>query len=211
MKRKGLFVLLALLVVVPIGAQFVRTPYQTHPHFVWGLSPSFFERHQTHSDAEAIDNAIGILMGIGDYCWHEGFHFQLIRIQKAATELDPTFGEAYENAVWLLVSYDRKEEALALLKRYLQNNPNRYEPYYELGWFYYWWMKQPEEAIPWLEKAVQFPHPPIIEHTLAHAYERVGRLKEALAVWENKLRRYPNDPIAKRHSERLRQRLERER
>lgn len=188
-------------------AQLVGSPYQSHPHFVWGLVPSFFERHKTHSDAEVVENAIGILTGIGDYCWHEGFHFQLIRIQKACIELDPSFGEAYENAAWLLVSYNRKDEALALLKRYLENNPNRYEPYYELGWFYYHWQKQPAEAIPWLEKAVRFPHPPIIEHTLAHAYERAGRLKDALAVWENKLKRYPGDPIAKRHVERLRELL----
>lgn len=188
-------------------AQLVGSPYQSHPHFVWGLVPSFFERHKTHSDAEVVENAIGILTGIGDYCWHEGFHFQLIRIQKACIELDPSFGEAYENAAWLLISYNRKDEALALLKRYLENNPNRYEPYYELGWFYYHWQKQPAEAIPWLEKAVRFPHPPIIEHTLAHAYERAGRLKDALAVWENKLKRYPGDPIAKRHVERLRELL----
>ncbi len=205
--RKWLALLLSLSVAVPIGSQFVRSPYQSHPHFVWGLVPSFFEKHFVHSDAEVVENAIGILMGIGDYCWHEGFHYQLIRIQKASIELDPSFCEAYENAAWLLVSYDRKEEALTLLKRYLENNPNRYEPYYELGWFYFHWQKEPAKAIPWLEKAVRFPHPPIIEHTLAHAYERAGRLEDALAVWENKLKRYPNDPIAKRHSKRLRELL----
>ncbi|MCS7264231.1 MAG: hypothetical protein NZ805_05300 [Armatimonadetes bacterium] len=196
-----------LLGFVIASSQLVRSPYQSHSHFVWGLTPSFFERHNVHSDDEVIENAIGILMGVGDYCWHEGFHFQLIRILKASTELDPQFGEAYENAAWLLISYDRRDEALQLLHRYLQNNPNRYEPYYELGWFYYHWQKQPEKAIPWLEKAVRFPHPPIIEHTLAHAYERSGRLKDALTIWENKLKRYPNDPIAKRHSERLRELL----
>lgn len=205
--RKLLVLTFLFVVSLNAIAQLVQSPYQSHPHFVWGLVPSFFERHKTHSDAEVVENAIGILTGIGDYCWHEGFHFQLIRIQKACIELDPSFGEAYENAAWLLVSYNRKDEALALLKRYLKNNPNRYEPYYELGWFYYHWQKQPAEAIPWLEKAVRFPHPPIIEHTLAHAYERAGRLKDALAVWENKLKRYPDDLIAKRHVERLKELL----
>lgn len=202
---KRLALVLLLGVVIPAAAQFIRSPYQSHPHFIWGLNPSFFKRHKTHADAEVVENAIGILMGIGDYCWHEGFHSQLIRIQKACVELDPSFSEAYENAAWLLVSYNRKDEALRLLKRYLENNPNRYEPYYELGWFYFHWQKRPEEAIPWLEKAVSFPHPPIIEHTLAHAYERAGRLKDALAIWEKKLKRFPDDPIAKRHSERLRE------
>jgi tetratricopeptide (TPR) repeat protein len=188
----------------------IRSPYGAHPHYVWAISPSFFVPHTRHDEAEVLENAIGILMGIGDFCWHEGFHFQLIRIQKAAIELDPTFGDAYENAAWLLVSYNRKDEALALLKRYLQNCPDRYEPYWELGWFYFHWQKDAEAAIPWLEKAVKFPHPPQIEHTLAHAYERAGRLKDALQVWANKLKRYPNDPVAKRHHERLRQRLEQE-
>ncbi len=207
-----LVLLFALLsVVVWVVPQRVQPQYPTHPHFVWGLGPSFFEAHRTHSEQEVVDNAIGILLGIGDYCWHEGFHFQLIRIQKACVELDPQFGEAYENAAWLLVSYNRKEEALALLQRYLRENPNRYEPYYEIGWFYYHWQKQPAEAIPWLEKALRFPHPPIIEHTLAHAYERAGRLEEALAVWENKLKRYPNDLVAKRQVERLRQLLQQKR
>lgn len=205
--RKLLVLTFLFVVSLNAVAQLIQSPYQSHPHFVWGLVPSFFERHKTHLDSEVVENAIGILTGIGDYCWHEGFHFQLIRIQKACTELDPSFGEAYENAAWLLVSYNRKDEALSLLKRYLENNPNRYEPYYELGWFYYHWQKQPSEAIPWLEKAVRFPHPPIIEHTLAHAYERAGRLKDALAVWENKLKRYPGDPIAKRHVERLKELL----
>ncbi len=200
-------VTLLFLLAIIASSQFVQSPYQTHPHFVWGLTSSFFERHNVHSDEEVVEKAIGILMGIGDYCWHEGFHFQLIRILKASVELDPKFGEAYENASWLLISYDRKEEALQILQRYLQNNPNRYEPYYELGWFYFHWQKQPEKAIPWLEKALKFPHPPIIEHTLAHAYERANRLKDALEVWENKLKRYPNDPIAKRHIERLRELL----
>ncbi len=205
--RKGFVALSVLGVLVLLSVQRAQPPHPTHPHFVWGLTPSFFEHHRTHKDAEVVDNAISILLGIGDFCWHEGFHFQLIRIQKACVELDPSFGEAYENAAWLLVSYNRKDEALALLKRYLQANPNRYEPYYEIGWFYYHWQKQPAEAIPWLEKAVRFPHPPIIEHTLAHAYERAGRLRDALGVWENKLKRYPDDPIAKRHMERLRQLL----
>lgn len=196
------------LCLVVIAQVPMRSPYETHSHYVWGLSPSFFERHTHHSDTEVIDNAIGLMVGIGDFCWHEGFHFQLIRINKACVELDPTYGEAYENTAWLLVSYDRKNEALALLKRYLENNPNRYEPYYELGWFYYHWQKNPEAAIPWLEKAVKFPHPSIIEHTLAHAYERAGRPKDALQVWANKLKRYPNDPVAKRHSERLKKLLE---
>lgn len=198
-------VALVLVGAVIAGSQFVRSPYQSHPHFVWGLTPSFFERHNVHSDEEVIENAVGILIGIGDYCWHEGFHFQLIRILKASVELEPTFGEAYENAAWLLISYNRKDEALQILKQYLQRNPNRYEPYYELGWFYFHWQKEPNKAIPWLEKANRFPHPPIIEHTLAHAYERAGRLKEALAVWENKLKRYPNDPVANRQSKRLRE------
>lgn len=184
-----------------------RSPYETHPHYVWGLSPSFFERHLHHSDAEIVDNAINLMWSIGDFCWHEGYHFQLIRIAKACTELDPTFGEAYEGAVWLLGSYGRDEEALKLLKSYLKHNPNRYEPYYELGWFYHQ-RRRYEEAVPWLEKAVQFPHPPIIEHTLAHAYERSGRPKDALRVWENKLKRFSDDLVAKRHYERLKKLLE---
>lgn len=202
-----------MLAVMLIGSGSVamgqmRSPYETHPHYVWALGPSFFAHHTTHTDSEVVDNAIGILTGIGDFCWHEGYHFQLIRILKAAVELDPTFGDAYENAAWLLVSYDRKDEALALLQRYLQAVPDHYEPYWELGWFYYHWQKDPAAAIPWLEKAVRFPHPPQIEHTLAHAYERVGRPQDALRVWGNKLKRYPNDPVAKRHYERLRKQLQ---
>lgn len=179
------------------------SPYEKHPHYVWGVNPSFFTTHYYHDDEEVIENVIRLMWAIGDYCWHEGFHFQLVRIAKACLELDPSFGEAYESAAWILVSYTWKREALKLLKRYLATNPGHYEPYFELGWFYYHWLKDPKAAIPWFEKAVKLPHPPIIEHTLAHAYEKAGRLQDALRVWANKLKRFPGDPIAKRHYERL--------
>ncbi|MCS7223809.1 MAG: tetratricopeptide repeat protein [Armatimonadetes bacterium] len=196
-----------LLTVLLTGGVSIRSPYETHLHQVWDVEGSFFVEHRHHPDQEVVSRAVSILWSIGDFCWHDGFHYQLMRIAKACVELDPTFSQAYETGSWLLDSYGFSKEAEALLVLYKDRNPDRYDGYYELGWFLYR-KGRFQEAIPLLEKAVSFEHPPIIEHTLAHAYEKAGRPADALAVWQNKLKRFPKDPVAERQVRRLKEILQ---
>ncbi len=203
----GILPLIVLVTVWGPHPAHRSSPYEGHLHQVWDVEGSFFVLHRSHPVSEVADRAVSIMWSIGDYCWHEGFHYQLIRIARACVEVDPSFSEAYESGSWLLDSYGFTEEAESLLRLYLERNRDRYDPYYELGWFLFR-KGRVEEAVPLLEKAVSFDHPPIIEHTLAHAYEKSGRLRDALSVWESKLKRFPKDPVAQRQSARLRTILE---
>lgn len=120
-----------------------------------------------------------------DEYWHDGDYESCIALDRRITELDPAETEAYAVAAWLLWSLGRGEEAIAELKRGIEANPENYHLYFELGFHYFGHLKQPEQGLPWLEKAVQYPpYPVYVKRNLAHAYRAAGRYSEALATWE---------------------------
>jgi tetratricopeptide (TPR) repeat protein len=160
--------------------------------------------------ADTLDAVFGsasdVLWLLADFPWHEGLYDDAIRLSQAVTFLDPRFTDAYEVAAWLLWSSDRPEEAMRWRIKGLRANPDVYDLYFDIG-FWYFGQKDYAQAIRYLSKAATFECPETVRHSLAHALERGGRPHDALAVWEGILRENPDNAVARQNAERIRSRL----
>lgn len=173
-----------------------------HRHALRSYMPTLPFMHYSH-DAEVVrDQAVDILWLMSDRYFHVGDYESAIRMHYASIALDPQFVEAYSVAAWLLDSIDRTEEALSLLERGFNINRLSYQLPFDIG-FILTRHKRLEEAVKWYEVAAQLPAPFWVRHALAHAYEKVGRVKDALKVWEARLKEAPDDPVVKRNYERV--------
>jgi tetratricopeptide (TPR) repeat protein len=156
--------------------------------------------------AEVRDAITEVLwIGIEGY-WHEGQWEDCLRLNQEIIALDPQFVEAYTSAAWLLWSYDRDQEAVAMYQQGIAANPDSHELYFDFG-FYYRNRKQLDKAVEMLRKAVELGIDRGKQHLLPNTLEEAGRKKEALAEWRKLLKRFPNDPVAKHKSERLEREL----
>jgi tetratricopeptide (TPR) repeat protein len=140
------------------------------------------------SDRDVVEAIVGDcltqLYVVSDRHWHKGEYRHLVNINKMVIAGRPTFIEPYVNAGWLLWSMDRDAEAVALYDAGIAANPNSYALYYEKGFYLVTRKKDWKAGLPLLEKAASMPDcAKIVLHTLAHAYERSGRLDKALETW----------------------------
>lgn len=150
-----------------------------------------------------------IWIRVDDYS-HRGQWYKLLPLFKMVTFLQPKFITAWQVGGWhmaynLYFHASNPEEkskwlgaAFQFLKAGIQHNPDRYELYFEVGWTYFHKVKDYPNAIKYLTKAVQYKHPQVIEHVLAHAYEANGELGKALDIWR-KLQDDPNHEEALQH------------
>ncbi|MFQ6096355.1 MAG: HEAT repeat domain-containing protein [Armatimonadota bacterium] len=141
-----------------------------------------------------IDAAVDHLWRLVDVYWHEGKHEQCIRLDLTIAFLDPTFIEAYSTAGWLAWSAGRGDEGLRIYLDGLHANPNQYDMYYEVA-FHYFNIRQWTTAARYFRKATEFECPDYVPRMLAHSLERAGRLEEAYAVWEDLLKKTPDNQI----------------
>lgn len=116
--------------------------------------------------------------------FHHGEYSHAININRVVAQGDPHNTDAYGDAGWLLWSLGRLDEAEEFLKEGLAANPNTYDMYEEMGT--YWWMyrKNPANAIPFLEKAVQFDCRFNTWNSLATCYEKTNQWDKAVTAWE---------------------------
>ncbi len=140
-----------------------------------------------------------------DY-WHEGEWEEAIRLCRQIVQVDPTFVEAYTGAAWMLWSMDRDAEAIELYQAGIRNNPKSYEVHHEYG-MYFRYRQKWEEAAEQFRISVELGAPKAFQHMLPNALERGGHKTEALVEWREILKRFPDDPIAKQHIERLEKEL----
>jgi tetratricopeptide (TPR) repeat protein len=78
------------------------------------------------------------------------------------TTLDPEFNAAYRfGAIFLTEAYPngpgRPDLAVALLEKGIERMPDRWEYYMDIGFIYYWWVKDFERAAEWFDKAADVP------------------------------------------------------
>ena len=103
--------------------------------------------------------------------WQQGYVFHLfgqyedaVRLFRKSIEVHPT-AEGHTFLGWSLSHLDRTEEALAECKKAIALDPDYGNPYNDIG-VYLIDLGRPDEAIPWLKKAMrakryccyQFPH-----------------------------------------------------
>jgi tetratricopeptide (TPR) repeat protein len=155
---------------------------------------------------EARDFLVALLWDGTEEYWHTGRWDEAIRLCRQIVQIDPAFVEAYNGAAWMLWSMDRDEEAIELYEAGVAANPNRYEVFHDFGMYYYHRHKW-DEAAEQFRESVEADAPMYYQHMLPNSLERGGRLAEALAEWRALLERFPDDPIAKRHIEALKEQL----
>ncbi|MEA3403648.1 MAG: HEAT repeat domain-containing protein [Armatimonadota bacterium] len=138
-----------------------------------------------------------------DWWWHAGEYPQILRCLETAVWLDPTWADGYGNAGYLYWSLDRDREALGAYRRGVQILPDSWETNWELGFYYFNALKQYEDAVPLLGRARELGCPREFARPHAHALEKAGHPREALAVWQQLRARYPDDQVVRVNMERL--------
>ncbi|MER3559587.1 MAG: hypothetical protein C4336_09200, partial [Armatimonadota bacterium] len=113
------------------------------------------------------------LVQLADEYWHDGQHFKTMAILFVLIEYDSSDVETYSNLGWMLDSYGETVRAFQVYERGLRANPNRYDLYYDIG-FWYHQKGDYARARTYLEKAAQFANiPAFVWKTLAHTYEKL--------------------------------------
>ncbi len=79
-----------------------------------------------------------------------------------ATTLDPRFSAAYRfGAIFLTEGYPngpgRPDLAIALLQKGIEEMPDKWEYYMDIGFIHYWWLREYDTAAAWFEKAADVP------------------------------------------------------
>ena len=141
--------------------------------------------------------------------WHVGEWEEAIGLCRRVNQLDPHFVEAYNGAAWMLWSMDRDDEAIEVYREGISANPDRYEIHHDFG-MYYRHRQKWDQAIVQFRKSVERGAPMYFQHMLPNTLERAGRREEAAAEWRALLKRFPEDPVPKRHIEALGEQVEEE-
>jgi len=90
---------------------------------------------------------------------------QLYPLLDLVTSLDPNFRVAYRfGSIFLTEAYPsgpgRPDLAIALLQRGVKHDPVRWEYMEDIGFVYYWWLKDYQQAAAWFTRAGEQPGAP---------------------------------------------------
>ncbi len=166
----------------PFLSRIVKAARQPAP--VQSPPGPFYEHPLAAPDwPELVEIATRALVDEGDIWFHGGDYDQAIRCNEAAVFLQPSRVDLYAASAWLQWSMNRHGAAISTYHRAIAANPTDWEAYFELG-FYYLYHWHPNTAVEYLRQSVELGAPPIRARSYAHALEQVGRLKEALRVWQ---------------------------
>ncbi len=126
---------------------------------------------------------------------------EIMPLLRLITWLDPHFIKAYRVGGWhLSFNLNRVEEGEKFLKEGINNNPLRYELYYDLGWVYFTIERDYINAARYLEEARakrvedKYEHKSVLV-MLASSYEKMNQMEKAYILWREAARVDPTDPI----------------
>ena len=127
------------------------------------------------------------------------------------TSLDPRFNVAYRfGAIFLTEAYPngpgRADLALALLKKGLGVVPDRWEYYMDIGFIYYWWLRDYEQSAAWFDRAANVPGSSWWLRSLAATTLATGGRRElSRRLWQQMYDSADNDWIRNESARRLTQ------
>lgn len=147
------------------------------------------------TQVDGITNRVVDALWVGvDRFWHDGDYNRIIALSRVIVEADPQFVDAYQNAGYILWSMGDSPGADAFLQLGVARNPKRYDLYTEMGQHLFR-TKRFRDALPYLQKGAAYKNAPAPAWaTLAHCYERAGRLDNAIAAWRQVVKRFPSFP-----------------
>jgi tetratricopeptide (TPR) repeat protein len=108
-----------------------------------------------------------------------------------ATSLDPRFVMAYRfGSIFLAEGYPggpgRPDLAVALLQKGFRADPARWRYLQDIGFVYYWWLRDYQAAAAWFEKAADIPGAPWWLRSLAAATKvQGGDRRGSRALWQS--------------------------
>lgn len=151
----------------------------------------------------------GLLWVRTDEFFHTGNYEAIIPMVRIVTWLDPHQMDVYDTGAWHLSynftdSQERSDRryipaSKALLREGIQNNPETYDMYFQMGWLNFNKILDYREAARWFDAANgrisidpatgrRRPRPQFVGHELAHAYENIGAVDEAIAQWHENIK-----------------------
>ncbi len=197
MKRRstGLIVAIVALLIVQAGLQLRVFPlwqknYAPKTATPVGLSPE----QLLVAVAGFREFMAGILWVRADGFFDSGNYDAVLPMLRLVTWLDPHNLDVYATGAWHM-GYNFTDEAQRSDRRYIplalkfleegiQNNPNVWDLYFEMGWMYYHKIQDPVNAVPWMYKANEFDNMiPARRHMLAHALFKSSQFDRAVDTW----------------------------
>lgn len=138
---------------------------------------------------------------------------EIMPLVRIVTWLDPHFVLAFQVGAWTLGDRLKKPaEAEEFLKEGIRNNPDRYELYSELGFTYFFYLKDYPKAAIAFGRALQLPIAHLNEkkktiRMLAYCYEKSGEIEKAVTILEKYIQIDPKNGKARQRLERLKKQL----
>ena len=184
------WIALAVLLTAAVGAQVtfesVYAPPEARPGILWVRSPQVMRRLSLGFGAMMADLYwIRAVQHYGDtkLSSSEKKSYDLLYpLLDATTTLDPRFNIAYRfGAILLSEGYPDgpgdPDRAIALLRKGIQERPEKWEYYYDAGMVEYWWRQDYSAASEWFLKGSKLPDapiwlPPIAARMLAEGGDR---------------------------------------
>lgn len=183
MRRSLLFLLTTFTAILLVPAAVFAAPKHTSAPY-----------RQIQVDGICAHVAIDLWQRADDY-FHAGDYPRAIATDRIITADEPTFLEAYATGGWLLESDGDLADAEAYYKEGVDNNPTHSYAYYNLGFFYFNTMHNYPMAVQTFKSDVKTSDAEANDwKMLAHSYERVGQLDQAVSAWRIIKKRYPTAP-----------------
>lgn len=211
--------LIALLFAASVGIQAARDggyrPYEPPGGALWVQSGAAMQRM-----ALGYDNIVADLYWMRAVVYYGGQRLQsaetrnyelLYPLLDLVTSLDPRFTVAYRfGAIFLTEAYPngpgRPDQSIALLERGIERDKGRWEYMHDIGFVYYWWLKDYGQAAEWFRKAGQAPDAPTwLEPLAATTLATGGDRQSSRLLWEQLRDHSGADWIAANAAHRLRQ------
>lgn len=156
-----------------VGVQVVRDrgwqPYQPSTPALWFQSGPMLKRVSLGFENLVADvywmRAV-IYYGGKRRATSPGQNFELLDpLLTFVTTLDPRFKVAYRfGAIFLTEAYPsgpgRPDRAIALLQRGFEADPTAWEYLHDIGFVYYWWLRDYRAAAEWFDRAGRLPGAP---------------------------------------------------
>jgi tetratricopeptide (TPR) repeat protein len=128
-----------------------------------------------------------------------------------ATTLDPQFNMAYRFGAMFLSEAPpggpgRPDRAIALLKRGLEARPGHWRYMQDIGFVYYWWVRDYQKAAEWFNRGADQPGAPWWMRSLAaNTLAQGGDRQASRALWQALAQTPDNDWLQKDARRRLQQ------
>ncbi|MCM8776979.1 MAG: hypothetical protein NC905_01770 [Candidatus Omnitrophica bacterium] len=147
------------------------------------------------------EGVIDLLYLYLDELWHRGEYSKIFPVLKLITTISPKDVEAWTIGGWFLINgiapkLSTKEKdrivsyAIEFMEEGIKANPEDERLYMELAMYYYT-MKDYNKVLHYIEN-VEPSYPSYhFFHLKAHTYQKTGKIKEAIEVWERVKKDFP--------------------